>query len=161
MRLRRLILSGGGEDADQTLTSTFLGVMLANKRITRSEYDAGCRYAWLFGVLFGKTGPAGSRYGEQAGGGKDHDEKWLADRTAEYRAVAARLLTLGRRHKEAVDNVCIYDRWPKWAAAAVRVAKPSTIRASDLEKRREFEAAIIELAELFGFQKSDQRKVAA
>jgi len=155
--MRRAILSGGG---DETLTETFLGVMLANQRITRSEYDAGRRYAWLFGVLFGKTGPAIANYGAQ-GGEKHHDEAWLADRQAEYNTLANGLQNAGRRYKEAVDNICIYDRWPRWIASAVKVGKMTTLRKTDIAKRDEFERGMILLAEYCGFQKAKDRRLAA
>ncbi len=157
MQKRRQILAGGG---DQTLTSTFLGTMLANNRITRSEYDAGCRYAWLYGVLFGRTSAAAAAYGQTIGG-REHDEQWLADRQREYTEIARRLLGAGRRVKDAVDNAAIYDRWPRWAGAAVRIARPTTIRPSDIAQRNECEAGLILLAQVLGFQHPKDRKLAA
>lgn len=155
---RRRTLAGGPEK-DAALASSVTGVLLVNRMISRAEYDAGNRYAWLFGVATGLvTTPAAARYGAVRGGA-EHNETWLEARTAEYWRLARYLIGVGRQYKAAVESAVVFDVWPRWLASEVAAARAGRARS----KGGQSDDLVLGLALLageLGFQQRAQKLAA-
>ena len=103
---RKRELVGAGDPA---LAEYPLGVLLARGLISPAQHDAGRHYAYLAGRVLGRTRP----YRPDAGsGGAELGDGALAAVEDRWRAAVAALLTAGRRAKDAVDNVALFERMP-------------------------------------------------
>lgn len=121
-------LAGHGDPA---LTSYPLGVLLANGEVTEQQHKAGCRYAFLHAVVFGRASVAAVSF-ERVGRGwaGDWDDRWLAAREAELRRLTFRLMEHPARLRMALDSVVVYERTPRWMRP-VR-PRPADVREADL-----------------------------
>lgn len=99
--------------ADQ-MHSYPLGVLFLAGDITEDQHQAGCWYAWLYGFVCGRTTPAAMDWNHQPGGNRDGWPDGLTGRLEEYFRIAADALARDRRAKDAVDNLVVYCRTPRW-----------------------------------------------
>lgn len=107
LQAKRAKLAKGGDPA---LTEYPLGILLARGRIDRDQHQAGCMYAYLYGKAVGRTVELGT--GEPVGG--EMDEETASKLRARYLDCKNLLLRHGRRVADAVDNVAVYRRLPRW-----------------------------------------------
>lgn len=108
----RAWLAGYGDPA---LTSYPLGVLLANNEITEQQHQAGCAYAFLHAVVFGRPSIAAVSFERtQKGWTGDWDDDWLAAQEAKLRNLGRRLKGHPARLRMVVDNVLVYERTPRW-----------------------------------------------
>jgi hypothetical protein len=98
--------------ADPALAEYPLGVLLARGILTPEQHDAGCHYAYLAGRVLGRTKPYRADLG--GGGGEELGEGALAAVERRWHEAVRALLDAGRRAKDAVDNVAIFERLPGW-----------------------------------------------
>ena len=104
-----------GPSAPQHLAEYPLGILLARKLITEEEHEAGCRYARLFRLAVGgESLRAVNLVGRVFDGPEERGEAWLAARAAEHAAARTLLARRGRRVRELVENVTVYQRLPAW-----------------------------------------------
>jgi len=108
---RRQALVGRG--APQELAENALGVLLARGILDRGQYEAGCRFARLYRLAVGRERLAAVNLtGRLFDGPESRDEAWLAARASDYAAARRLLQKLGRRTRELVENVAVYQRLP-------------------------------------------------
>lgn len=108
-RRARLVRQG-----DQSLASYPLGVLLANDDIGEDAHQAACRYAWLYGFVFGRTGPAARAWaGAPADEPREFPEALAAEIEADFRA-AANLLAENPAGKRALEEIVIFNSEPRW-----------------------------------------------
>ena len=91
-----------------------LGVLLARGLISAEQHDAGCHYAYLAGRVLGRTKPY--RADAAGSGGAELTEAALASVERRWLQAVRMLFDAGRRAKDAVDNVAIFERLPGWLA---------------------------------------------
>lgn len=114
-------------DRTRELSVFPLGVMYANDVIDAETYEAGCRYAWIYEVRYGRTSAAAQNYGDRPENGpKDMSEEALqAIRDELHRAYVA-LDAIPRACKDELDNVVVYGRFPAWLLPTA--PKPAHLR---------------------------------
>lgn len=122
--VRAWLAQGGNPD----LTAYPLGILLANGEISERQHEAGCRYAWLHAIVFGRTSYAAMAF-ERVSRGRcdDSDDKWRAVQAARLRAVARKLKAQPAVLRSTVDSIAIYERTPRWL-------KPVMPRVSDVRE---------------------------
>ena len=131
----------GGESMDFPLH-----ILRANRIITEAQYDAGCRYAWLYGFVCGRTSAAAAHWPDAPKGERrELPDEVTATLEASFKAAATVLLASGnRRRKSVVDNTVIYGRLPRWLL-------PMRPRLSDVRDADELVKGLGRLAVLFGY----------
>jgi hypothetical protein len=131
-----------------------LGVLLANGAISEDEHKAGCRYAWLYRLAFGRVSIAAASYELLGDGASYHeDEAWLRDRAAELSRLQSALgcfmtptgpkTAIGRQVKRLVDELAVFGKAPRWMLPVA--PGPGDCRDAEL-----FLAGIRRLAEVAG-----------
>ena len=126
LQKRRAWLAGQG---DPNQTSYPLGVLLANGAIEEAEHKAGCEYAWLHAVVFGRMSVAAAqmeRLGRSYQG--DWNDEWLAARVIDLKDMVMKLSPA--RMKMALDNLVVYERAPRFMLPVFQ--RPSDVRESAL-----------------------------
>ncbi len=112
-RAKRQALVGTG--AAEHLAEYPLGVLFARGLIDSDQLDAGCRYARLFRLaLGGESLAAVNLTGKVFDPPGEQDEAWLAARSRDYHTARCLLSRQGRRVRELVENVTVYQRLPAW-----------------------------------------------
>ena len=103
-------VSAGG---DPMRTVYPLGIMFTNGTIGDAEHDAGCRYAWLHALVFGRTTVAGARYDEMQGRDDfEPDAKWIKARRCELDIADEGFAS--RKERDLVTNLVVFERTPQW-----------------------------------------------
>jgi len=85
-----------------------LGALWGRGLITQAMHDAGLKYAALYGRVFGRTTP-----GTSEGGSFDLSDAAMEKCEREWREAANLLSSHSRQIKDAVDNACVYQRYPR------------------------------------------------
>ncbi len=107
-RRRRWLAQGG----DESKTEYPLGVMLINSLIPERSHKAGCRYAFLHFIVFGRKSYSALNWdGVELGRGADPDDVWLARMEADLRG-ADKAFT-SRKEQDLVISACVYERIPR------------------------------------------------
>jgi hypothetical protein len=127
---RRLRLSAG---SDPVLTEHPLGILLARHLITGEQHEAGCYYAYLYRRTIG-TGQVscGFLYQQVASiwiGSEEVSDTTEARIESLFRLGKNRLLAAGRRLCDAVENVAVFGRIPRFMNTADR--RPGSARRAD------------------------------
>ena len=138
------------QGARPELASYPLGVLLASGCITETQHLAGCHYAWLHQVVFGRASAGAVRYDREPGRAmpEDPDDKWLAAREAELRQIERRLAAAGLwNYKRALDSLAVYEVEPRWM-------RPLLPRVMDIQ---EGEVALEALNRLAEFLRGERR----
>lgn len=127
----RLALAGA---ADATLAHYPLGIALARQIITLEQHDAGLDYARVYTLAMDglpeRLQPSLARF-LPAGGG-EIPETVQIKATRRFVACQLALLGMSRKHKDLIDNLCVFNRWPGWLGQGV----PSPAELRDREKVR-------------------------
>lgn len=125
---KRIALVGA---ADVTLAGYPLGVMLARELIDQQKHDAGLGYGRAYRIAIERpTLPPISPMTRRIAGKPSEvpEDVWLKA-VGHWRACAAALIGDGRKTKDLVDNLVVFQRWPLWLAASVRSSeRERTIR---------------------------------
>ncbi len=116
-RQRQIRLALVGPDHPLEWADYPLGVLRARGYITAQQHDAACRYAALYRVALVGTGtalhPAVSNLtGRQFDGPENREEAWLATRALRYREARDLLQAHGRRTRQLVEDISVYERLP-------------------------------------------------
>lgn len=114
LQARRRYLAQQG---DAARASYPLGVLWANQQISDDQHRAGCRFAWLYAICFGRLSVAAINYeGAPPASGETEDspqrKRW---REACERELEAILKALGKRsakHRQLMIDLCVYERAP-------------------------------------------------
>jgi len=118
---RRARLSAG---ADPALTEYPLGILLARHLVSGEQHEAGCYYAYLYGRAVGAGHVScGFLYQQVASiwiGSEAVSEATEATIESLFRLGKNRLLAAGRRVCDAVENVAVFGRAPRFLNAADR-----------------------------------------
>ena len=111
LQARRLFLANG---KDMALTTYPLGIMLANEVIDEDMHAAGCKFAWLHAILYGRASVTAQKFSVEAVGKDVHepDEAWLCKRKADWNDACAVLKSLSRQHYDAIVSAAVYERVP-------------------------------------------------
>jgi hypothetical protein len=111
LQARRARLAGPGDPA---LVSYPLGVLLANGDVGEDAHQAGCRYAWLYGFVFGRTGAAARGWIDAPKPEpRDLPEPVAAAIEADFRA-AAGVIGMLPAAKRALENLVVFGSEPRW-----------------------------------------------
>jgi hypothetical protein len=111
LQARRARLVG---QQDQSLASYPLGVLLANGDVGEDAHQAACRYAWLYGFVFGRTGPAARAWMDAPGEcPREFPESLEAEIESDFRA-AAGILAKRPAGKRALEDLVIFNAEPRW-----------------------------------------------
>lgn len=117
---RRAFLAGADGDPDKT--SNLIDLMATRGILDQDQWWVARRYAYCRNVVFGL--PAAAASGARQFG-REITEGTLEEIEAHYWAMAEALGhgPIGRgSRKRAVDEVLIYDRWPRWFRAFMGLA---------------------------------------
>lgn len=116
--VKRLALVGA---ADATLAHYPLGVAMARGIINQEQHDAGLNYARVYTLAMDglpeRLQPSLARF-LPAGGGEIPESVQIAS-TRRFVACSLALLGMSRKHKDIVDNLCVFNRWPGWLGLGV------------------------------------------
>ncbi|GAB5469082.1 MAG: hypothetical protein Kilf2KO_21120 [Rhodospirillales bacterium] len=133
-----------GTEAPAQLAEYPLGVLLAQGLIGRDMHEAGCGYARLFRLAIGGESVSGVNLtGRVFSAPGEEDEAWLAARARDYDRARRCLQEQGRRTRELVENVTVYQRLPP---CCLKRRPPSPGEAIALDRLR---AGLAALAALF------------
>ncbi len=139
LQARRARLAGHG---DQPLVSYPLGILLANGDIGEDAHEAGCRYAWLYGFVFGRTGAAAQSWMDAPKGTpREFPHDVAASIERDFRA-AASLLAGKNAGKRQLEELVVFGREPRWM-------RPVAPTAGDVGDARLFHAALATLTRHF------------
>ncbi len=139
LQARRARLAGRGGEA---LTAYPLGVLLANGDIGEDAHEAGCRYAWLYGFVFGRTGAAGQSWlHAPKGEPREFPHEIAAAIERDFRAAAA-LLAQNGAGKTLLEELVVFGREPRWM-------RPVAPTMRDIAEARLFHAALAALTRHF------------
>jgi len=131
-----------GGSADQPLVSYPLGTLLANGDIGEEAHQAGCRYAWLYGFVFGRTGAAGQSWAHAPKGTARELPREIAEAVErDFRAAATRL-AMKPTGKRQLEELVVFGREPRWM-------RPVAPTIADVADAREFHAALTALTRHF------------
>ena len=130
-QLRRFQLVG---EANPTLASYPLGVLLAKSLITQDQHNIGLDYARHYRVVSGKD--------RRPSGLAEVPEEVLIEMQARFDQMSHALKRVGRRSKDAVDNVAVFERFPGWLFRR-------TIRQSDAVNLRAINRGLYALESAF------------
>ena len=104
-----------GPDSPEHLAEYPLGVLFARGLINQEQHEAGCRYARLFRLAIGGESLAGVNLtGKVFDAPGEQDEGWLKAKSLDYGKARLVLFGFGRRTRELVENVTVYQRLPAW-----------------------------------------------
>jgi hypothetical protein len=139
LQARRARLAGNG---DLALASYPLGVLLANGEIGDDAHEAGCRYAWLYGFVFGRTGAAGRGWmGAPKDEPRELPQQVAAAIESDFRAAAA-MLARKPEGKRALEEIVVFGREPRWM-------RPVAPTSADVAAAKSFHAALAALTRHF------------
>jgi hypothetical protein len=145
IQARRARLANGGDEA---LTAYPLGILLANGDIGEEAQQAGCRYAWLYGFVLGRTGAAARSWmNAPKGDARELPPRVAAAIEADFRA-AAHLLARHPRRKRLLEDLVVFGTEPRWM-------RPVAPRLSDVVESREFHAALDALRRHFKGERTE------
>lgn len=91
-----------------------LGVMYANGVVDATTYEAGCRYAWLYEALYGRTSAAAQNYGDRPAEGLGISPEAMVQLRSEMKTINVALDALPRAFKDELDNAVVFGRFPCW-----------------------------------------------
>lgn len=131
-----------GGNADQPLISYPLGILLANGDIGEEAHQAGCRYAWLYGFVFGRTGAAGQSWAHAPKGAPREFPREIAESIERDFRNAATLLARRECGKRQLEELAVFGREPHWM-------RPVAPTIADVAIAREFHAALTALTRHF------------
>ena len=162
-RSSRTLLDGGTEQAqrrrawlaqggNETMTTDPLGILRVNNAITENQHRAGCHYALLFQLKFGRTSVAAANYDgfgwrRLAKSASPLDEDWLAARERELERSQQAVARLSIEAKAILDAVVVFGRVPRWMA-------PLPPQSNDVREARLLVMALDVIAEVFGHQRA-------
>jgi hypothetical protein len=106
---RRKWLAGRALEA---MTGHPLDLMLINDAINQDQHDAGFYYAYLYGRALRRPTVAHAALESLGGRAAILDEENEARNLRLFRQVQAAIGS--RAHVEAVENVCVFQRIPRW-----------------------------------------------
>jgi len=133
VQLRRMILTGTTNDQRASYP---LGILLAHKVIDQQQHNDALHYAHTLQMATGRwQHHEGGRAGGYGEGSVPAHQEW--------QKLAKRLLSLGRRYKDAMDNVAVFERLPSWAWALIQKRMPSK---SEVAAQKDFVRACDALA---------------
>lgn len=139
LQARRARLGG---NAGQALVSYPLGILLANGDIGEDAHQAGCRYAWLYGFVFGRTGAAGQSWAHAPKGApRDYPREVAEAIERDFRAAAA-LLAIRANTKRQLEELVVFGREPHWM-------RPVAPTIADVTDAKAFHAALAALTRHF------------
>lgn len=141
-RAARRYLSQGGRPE---LAAYPLGVMCATGDISEGERRAGCKYAWLYSVRFGRTGLAAIAWEGAPTGASARQLSDAARAGLEQELGAAQDALIGvggARLKSVIDKLVVQERLPRWMT-------PRMPHAADLVEARAAKRGLCTLAELW------------
>lgn len=121
---RRLILTGSLTDQRNDRP---LGVMEARGYLTRDQVVLCDRFAELARIALGK------RMNGDRGALGGLDDARMAEATLRYNLQRNALLGAGRPVLDAIQNLAIYERWPRWLLSDINGWR---VRMSDLAAKR-------------------------
>lgn len=127
-----------------------LGVLFMAGDITEDQHQAGCWYAWLYGFTCGRVTTAAVDWNHQPGGNREGWPDGLTGRFEEYFKRVAGDLATDRRAKDAVDNLVVYGRAPRWMQP--RRPTPGCLREAEA-----FHRGLAVVTRLFGLFGSSRR----
>ena len=131
-----------GGNADQPLISYPLGILLANGDIGEEAHQAGCRYAWLYGFVFGRTGAAGQSWAHAPKGAPREFPREIAEAVERDFRAAAALLAMKANAKRQLEELIVFGREPRWM-------RPVAPTIADVADAKEFHAALTALTRHF------------
>jgi len=123
-----------------------LGVMRATGDISEGERRAGCKYAWLYSVRYGRTGIAAIAWeGAPSGSsGRQLSDTARAGLERELGIAQDALIDAGgRKLKSVVDKLVVQERLPRWMTP--RMPHPIDLVEAAAAKR-----GLLTLADLWG-----------
>ena len=150
LQRQRAWLAGRGDPA---LTCYPLGILRANDVIGHAEHEAGCRYAWLHSVVFGRVTPAALAYEPPRTPVRRWTEERLADIERELAEARARVAGVCRTAVGLLEDLVVHNREPRWM-------RPVPPRPVDVCHGRIVLLALEELAVFFGFRTPDNWRAA-
>lgn len=130
-----------------------LGILFLAGDISEEQHQAGCWYAWLYGFVCGRTSPAAIDWNAQPGGNRDSWETGLTAKLEGYFKLAGGALAKDRRAKDAVDNLVVYSRHPRWM-------QPRRPLIADLREAEAFHRGMAVVVEMFGKLGGSARRAA-
>ncbi len=138
---RRRILAGKG---NPDLTSYPLGVLLNAGTIDDQRHQAGCKFAWLYRVVIGRTSIAAVNWDGIMRGGDGPDDARLAEYEKKLEHVSHAVKAISRQHYDALLNVAVFERTPRWML-------PGHFRTEgDVMDSRRFSEALVAVAAALG-----------
>lgn len=139
---RRYLTQGSGKPE---LAAYPLGVMCATGDISEGERRAGCKYAWLYSVRYGRTGLAAIAW-EGAPTGPNARQMSDAARAGLEQELGVAQQALigagGSRLKSVVDKLVVQERLPRWMTPRMPIA-------ADLAEAEAAKRGLLTLAELW------------
>ena len=113
VQARRRWFAGKG---DQNLTSFPLGILRANNQITKTEFENGCKFAWLYSIVFGRA-----HLGAKGSGIRDlaDNPEWLSARQRELNTALEVLENVSLRLRNVMLDICVFERMPRWLGPIV------------------------------------------
>ena len=139
--------------SDVTKTSCPLGVLLLNHSISEDQHRAACRYAWLYSAALGRAVQVTAVAFDRLPGGDDdlRTEQRRAGWLREFKAASA--IFSSRKMLDAVVNLAVYERTPRWM-------RPQVPRLSDLADAELAIQGFRLLVAHFGHGRLEKRKAA-
>ena len=104
-----------------------LGILRAYGDISQAQYDAACRYVWLRRHVIPDPKLATMRIDTESWAPRVRDEATEINLEAEYQAMVASLLGLGRRTLTDLHDIAIACQTPTWMGP--RTPKPDDLAA--------------------------------
>ena len=109
---RREWLAGKG---DMSKTTYPLGILLANEAISEEQHSSGCRLAWLYAVVYGKTSIGAAAFERGRGmSTRAVDPKDEARWQKEVKRMLRALSGISRHVRDDVVSLVVYERVPKF-----------------------------------------------
>lgn len=147
LRAKRAVLVG--KDSAQELAAYPMGVLLAQGVVSQDEHNAAMHYAWLYGRNFGRTVAKQCDWLGLDVGRYDTSDlgKYAKELEREWRRAKDAMLAKGRRVSDAVENMTVFDRWPRWLKRDLGYVHH--VRLSDAAERKALQEGVAILATLF------------
>lgn len=130
---------------DDTLSTTPLDVLKARGIISDEAHGAACYFAALRKMVFGKAHPGAIDLTAISGMPNEFDR---ADAESKYREACTWMKQQSRASLDAVENLVIHERWPRWM----------TVNGS--KSGRDYQHFSLGIASLLGWYKGSQRRAA-
>ena len=139
---------------DVTKTSYPLGVLLLNGSISEDQHRAACRYAWLYSAALGRSVHVTAVAFDRLPGGDDDPstDQRRAAWMREFKAASA--IFSSRKMLDAVVNLAVYERTPRWM-------RPQVPRVTDMIEAWLAIQGFRLLAEHFGQRRLPEKRMAA